>query len=64
LPAAQEPLGEPFRSFPSWLLRIECERRVIVRLAPLSVAFILCLSIATALRLVSAPSRFRSIMTK
>jgi hypothetical protein len=26
LPTAQEALGEPFAAFPSWFLRIECER--------------------------------------
>jgi hypothetical protein len=26
LPTPQEALGEPFAAFPSWFLRIECER--------------------------------------
>jgi hypothetical protein len=26
LPTAQEALGEPFAAFPSWFLRIECDR--------------------------------------
>jgi hypothetical protein len=26
LPPAQEALGQPFRAFPSWFLRIECDR--------------------------------------
>jgi hypothetical protein len=26
LPTPQEALGQPFRAFPSWFLRIECDR--------------------------------------
>jgi hypothetical protein len=26
LPSPQQALGEPFAAFPSWFLRIECER--------------------------------------